>query len=58
MKITQRKLKLAWRHRGLLWRYRSIIRGVIGARRQIGVAAAAAGTILAAGVLAKRAQRI
>ena len=53
MKITKRRLKLAWRYRGLLWRYRGLIRN----RRPIAAACAAAGMVLAAGVLAKRAQR-
>jgi hypothetical protein len=53
MKITKRRLRLAWKYRGLLWRYRGLIRN----RRPIGVALAAAGAMLAAGALAKRAQR-
>jgi len=55
MKITKRKLKLAWKYRSLLWRYRGMIRN----RKEIGAALAAAGTMLAAGVmLAKRAERV
>ena len=58
MKITKRKLKLAWRYRGLLWRYRGIIRSALRVRHQIVPTLAVAGTIVAAGVLAKRAQRV
>ena len=58
MKLTTRKLKLAWKYRAPLWRYRKIIRTAVGARREIGTALAAAGAMLAAGVLVKRAHRI
>lgn len=39
MKLTKRNIKLAWKYRGLLWKYRHAIRR----RRQIAGMAAAAG---------------
>jgi hypothetical protein len=53
MKITPRKIRLAWKYRALLWRYRNVIRH----RRAIG-AIAAAGTVVTAGLLVKRARRL
>jgi len=47
MKITKRRLSLAWKYRRQLWRYRSLIRN----RRAIATSFAVAGTMLAAGVL-------
>ena len=52
MKITKRRLSLAWKYRSLLWRYRGLIRK----RRAIATSFAVAGTMLAAGVLVKRAR--
>jgi hypothetical protein len=52
MKITRRRLKFAWKYRGWLWRYRSLIRN----RRPIAAALVAAGAAFAAGALAKRAR--
>jgi hypothetical protein len=46
MKLTKRNLKLAWKYRGFLWRYRNVIRH----RREIG-AVAAAGVALGVGML-------
>jgi hypothetical protein len=54
MKITRRRLTLAWKYRRLLWRYRGLIRN----RRPIAAALAGASAMLAAGILAKRAQRV
>lgn len=53
MKITRRRIRLAWKYRGLLWRHRGLIRR----RREIG-AWMAAGAALAAGILAKRAHGV
>ena len=49
MKITKRRVKLAWRYRALLWRYRNVIRY----RREIGTAVLA-GSLIAAGLILKR----
>jgi len=49
MKLTKRNIKIAWKYRGMLWRYRNVIRH----RRQIGGVAAAAGAV-AVGVLLRR----
>ena len=53
MKITPRKLKFAWKYRRLLWKYRTVIRY----RYEIAGGIAVAATVLAAGILANRAQR-
>jgi hypothetical protein len=53
MKVTARKLKLAWKYRRLLWKYRGVIRH----RKEIAGGIAAAGFMLAAGILAHRAHR-
>jgi hypothetical protein len=49
MKLTKRNLELAWKYRGMLWRYRAVIRR----RRQIAGVAAAAGAV-AVGLLLRR----
>ena len=49
MKLTKRNMKIAWKYRGMLWRYRNVIRH----RRQIGGVALAAGAV-AAGMLLRR----
>lgn len=54
MKITKRKIQLGWKYRRVLWRYRNLIRH----RREIASVAMAAGAMLAAGVLVKRAHRV
>jgi len=53
MKITPHKLKFAWKYRRLLWKYRTVIRY----RYEIAGGIAVAATVLAAGILANRAQR-
>ncbi len=57
MKITTRKLKFAWKYRRLLWKYRGAIRCAVRARKEIAGGIAAAGVVLAAGILAHRAYR-
>jgi hypothetical protein len=53
MKLTKRNVRLAWKYRGFLWKYRNLIRH----RREIcGVAAAATGAI-ALGIVALRRAR-
>jgi hypothetical protein len=49
MKLTKRNVRLAWKYRGFLWKYRNLIRH----RREIGGMAAAAGAV-ALGIIAKR----
>jgi len=50
MKLTKRNLKLAWKHRAFLWKYRRAIRH----RRQIGWSAAAAGALVAGMIIRRR----
>jgi hypothetical protein len=49
MKLSVRNVKLAWKYRRFLWKYRNLIRR----RREI-AGFAAAGAVLAAGVLLRR----
>ena len=49
MKLTKRNVRLAWKYRGFLWKYRNWIRH----RREIGGVAAAAGA-LAIGMMVRR----
>ena len=57
MKITARKIKFAWNNRRLLWRYRRLIGGAYRNRHGIAGGLAAAGAMIAAGVLAHRVHR-
>jgi len=52
MKITRRNVKLAWKYRHFLWKYRKLIQY----RREI-AAIAMTGAIVGAGVLLKRSYR-
>jgi hypothetical protein len=52
MKLNARNVKLAWKYRRALWKYRSVIRH----RREIG-AVAMAGAAIAAALMLKRAIR-
>jgi hypothetical protein len=52
MKLTSRNVKLAWRYRHFLWRYRKIIQY----RHEI-AAIAITGAVVGAGVLLKRSYR-
>jgi hypothetical protein len=52
MKLNARNVKLAWKYRRALWKYRSLIRH----RREIG-ALALAGAAVAAGVLLRKSTR-
>jgi hypothetical protein len=49
MKLTKRNVRLAWKYRGFLWKYRNLIRH----RREICGVAAATGAI-ALGMMARR----
>jgi hypothetical protein len=49
MKLTKRNVKLAWKYRGFIWKYRKLIRH----RREIGGIAAAAGAV-ALGMFVRR----
>jgi hypothetical protein len=49
MKLNARNVKLAWKYRRALWKYRSVIRH----RREIG-AVAMAGAAIAAALMLKR----
>ena len=49
MKLTKRNIKLAWKYRGFLWKYRNLIRN----RRKIAGFAAAAGAV-AVGMVVRR----
>jgi hypothetical protein len=46
MKLTKRNVRLAWKYRGFLWKYRNVIRH----RREIG-AVAVAGAAIGLGML-------
>jgi hypothetical protein len=50
MKLTKRNIKLAWKYRGFLWKYRNVIRR----RREIGAVAAASAAIGVGMLLWKR----
>jgi len=52
MKITQKRVQLAWKYRHFLWKYRKLIQY----RHEI-AAIATVGAVLGAGVLLKRAYR-
>jgi len=52
MKLTTRNVKLAWKYRHFLWKYRKLIQH----RHEI-AAFALAGALVGAGVLLKRAYR-
>jgi hypothetical protein len=49
MKLTKRNVRLAWKYRGFLWKYRNLIRY----RREI-CGVAAAGSAIAAVFIARR----
>jgi hypothetical protein len=49
MKLTKRNVRLAWKYRGFLWKYRNLIRH----RREIGGVAVATGAI-ALGIAVRR----
>jgi hypothetical protein len=53
MKLTKRNVKLAWKYRGFLWKYRNVIRR----RREIGAVAAASAAIGIGMLLWKRPAR-
>lgn len=53
MTIAARKMKSAWKHRRMLWKYRNLIRH----RCEIAGGMVAAGALLAACFLANRAHR-
>lgn len=49
MKVTKRKVKLAWKYRRALWKYRNVIRH----RKEI-AGVVLAGAAIAAGVILRR----
>jgi hypothetical protein len=54
MKLNARNVKLAWKYRHFLWKYRNVIRH----RREIAGAAVALGAVAAGLLLASRANRV
>ena len=50
MKLNKKNIKMAWKYRGMLWKYREAIRR----RKQIGGFAAAAGALALGTMIWKR----